>query len=465
MQLIEQSTLEDMRWFLAEAKPRKLRSMRQFAESEIVLPSGPYAGSRFCGYRQPYAGLWFDQVDSGQWSRFVATGPTQSGKSLACFVIPLVYHLFEYNETVVCGLPDMDMAADKWREDILPIIERSKYRDQLPTKGTGSRGGLGQSIPFRNGATLKFMSGGGGDKSRAGYTSRVVVITEIDGMDVAGRQSREADKVSQMIARTRAYGNRARIYMECTVSTEAGRTWQEYINGSQSHIVMPCPHCNAWVGPEREHLLGWLNSASQVEARDTARFSCPVCTESWSDQERIAANRACQLVHHGQAITDTGVIEGPAPKTDTLGFRWSAVNNRFLSSGEIAADEWKASRAADEENAERERRQFVWCLPLAATKWTDAQLVEHEIACRVANVPRGIVPPNTEHLTAAIENHWFDALSYSSVARHYCGVRLVEEIRPEPKPKPNQEPKPQREPYVDVERFRANTQRIFGNRR
>ena len=93
-------------------------------------------------------------------------------------------------------------------------------------------------------------------------------------MDVAGRQSREADKVSQMIARTRAYGNQARIYMECTVSTEASRTWQEYINGSPSHIVMPCPHCNAWVGPEREHLLGWHEkSASQVEARDTGRFS------------------------------------------------------------------------------------------------------------------------------------------------------------------------------------------------
>ena len=105
------------------------------------------------------------------------------------------------------------------------------------------------------------------------------------------------------------------------------------------------------------------------------------------------------------------MIEGPAPKTDTLGFRWSAVNNLFLSSGEIAADEWKASRAADEENTERERRQFVWCLPIAPTKWTDAQLEEHEIACRVANMPRGVVPPNSQHLTAAIDlgkylNHW-----------------------------------------------------------
>ena len=116
----------------------------------------------------------------------------------------------------------MDMAADKWREHILPAIEHSRYRDLLPKRGGGSRGGRVESLKFANGATLKYMSGGGGDKSRAGFTSRVVVITETDGMDEPGRSSREADKVSQLIARTRAYGERARIYMECTVSTEGG---------------------------------------------------------------------------------------------------------------------------------------------------------------------------------------------------------------------------------------------------
>ncbi len=48
-----------------------------------------------------------------------------------------------------------------------------------------------ETIQFTNGATLKFMSGGGGDKSRAGFTSRVVVIIETDGMDEAGISSRE----------------------------------------------------------------------------------------------------------------------------------------------------------------------------------------------------------------------------------------------------------------------------------
>ena len=212
---------QDLRWFLGHARPRRLRSMRAFAEAEVVLPDGPFAGRRFRCDRQPYTGLWFDQVDSGKWTRCVATGPTQSGKSLACFVIPLLYHLFEVGETVICGLPDMDMAADKWREDILPAIERSRYRDLLPATGGGSRGGRVESLQMNNGATLKFMSGGGGDKSRAGFTARVLVVTETDGMDTPGHASRESDKVTQLEARTRAYGDRKRVYP----SWLSGRRW------------------------------------------------------------------------------------------------------------------------------------------------------------------------------------------------------------------------------------------------
>lgn len=324
--LNQETAKEDLLWFLRQIKPRKLRTMRQFAEEEIVLPSGPFAGSRFRCYRQPYTGLWFDEVDSGRWSRLIATGPSQSGKTVACFVIPLAYHLFEIGETVICGIPDMDMASDKWREDILPIIERSRYRDLLPNKGAGSRGGSVQSVQFRNGATLRFMSGGGGDKSRAGFTSRVVVITETDGMDEQGRNSREADKISQLIARTRAYGSRSRIYMECTVSTETGRTWREYRQGSRSRIALPCPHCRQWVSPEREHLVGWQESQAHLEAMNASRFVCPACSEPWSDQERTEANHACRLVHSEQQLDEEGNVTGDAPATDTLGFRWSAVN-------------------------------------------------------------------------------------------------------------------------------------------
>ncbi|MEZ6130521.1 MAG: hypothetical protein R3C59_17685 [Planctomycetaceae bacterium] len=47
---------------------------------------------------------------------------------------------------------------------------------------------------------MRYMTAGGNDKKRSTYTSRVVAITEVDGMDEAGATSREADKVEQIEA-------------------------------------------------------------------------------------------------------------------------------------------------------------------------------------------------------------------------------------------------------------------------
>jgi phage terminase large subunit GpA-like protein len=423
--------LPDLRWFLAQARPRKIRSLRNFAEDEIVIPDGPFVGRRFRCARQPYTGLLFDELDTGRWSRCVATGPTQSGKTLSCFVIPILYHLFELNETVICGLPDMDMAGDKWRESLLPAIEQSRYRDLLPQHGGGSRGGKVESLQFRNGATLKFMSGGGGDKSRAGFTSRVVVITETDGMDEPGKTSRESDKITQLEARTRAYGSRKRVYMECTVSVEEGRTWREYQNSSKSRIVVPCPHCREWVTPEREHLVGWQGAETQAAAMSQACFGCPSCGEAWSADERTAANQAARLLHDGQTIDAGGNVAGPTPECDTLGFRWSGVNNLFLSPGELAADEWRASRSPDEENAEREMRQFVWCLPIQPLEWEQSGLEPSAILDRIVAPSRGIVPNTAKWLTAACDLgkylvHWIVTAWSDNAVGHVVDYGRIE---------------------------------------
>ena len=399
--------LEEGRWFIRQARTPRLRTMRDFAEQEIVIPDGPYEGRRFRCSRQPYTGLWFDAVDSGDWNRFVATGPTQSGKTSCAFVVPLLYHLFEVGETVICGLPNMDMAADKWREDILPVIDRSQYARLLPGTGAGSRGGDKlDAVRFKNGATLKFMSGGGGDKQRAGFTSRVVVVTETDGMDESGGGSREADKITQLEGRTRAYGERKRIYMECTVSIEQGRTWREIKAGTDSRIVLPCPHCAVYVTPEREHLTGWQDADSKIEARVKAAFICPACGKTWTDDQRVEANRRGLLLHRGQEIDAEGTIVGDPPPTDTLGFRWSAVNNLFATPGDIGADEWRASREANEENAEKEMRQFVWALPHVPPALETTELDANALTRRVEKKwGRGMVPDWTHCLTGAADVH------------------------------------------------------------
>ena len=394
--------------------------MRQFAETEIIIPDGPFKGRRFSTARQPYSRLWFDLVDSGKWQRHFATGPTQSGKTLSCFCVPIMYHLFEIEETVICGIPSMDIAGDKWREDLLPAIEASRYRDLLPRRGAGSRGGGNiESVKFQNGATLKFMSGGGDDKKRAAFTSRVVVVTETDGMDVSNTGSREADPITQMEARTMSFGSRKKIYAECTVSIEQGRTWTEYNAGTATRILLRCPHCLEFVRPEREHLIGWTEAETETQARNLARYSCPQCSQPWSEQDRKTAHADAVCLHRGQELRE-GVVSGPDPETDTLGFRWSAVNNFFQTAGDVGAKEWKAPRSEDEENAEKELQQFYWAIPHKATLQEVTPLDSAGILARVAPMARGVIPPWTKHLAVGIDVgqyllHW-SAVAWASDA-------------------------------------------------
>lgn len=381
-----------------------VRSMAEFAVDEIVLPNGPYVTDPFSLDYQPTTRLWFDAVDSGKWDRFAFMAPTQWGKTLLAVVIPSLYHLFEIGETVVCGVPDLNMAGDKWREDFLPVIRAMpRYADLLPTAGRGSRGAARlESVSFRNGATLRFMSGGGGDTALKGYTARVLVITEADHLDRGALASQEARKIKLLIGRTRAFGEetgqRPRIYSECTVTVERGYIWQARLTGTNSRVELPCPHCEAWVQPEREHLTGWQDAESEKQVRAQAAFGCPACGEVWTGSQRRQANLEARLMH-------------ARPGADTCGIRVSAVHNLFKSAGDLGVEEWQAARDADEEDANRDLCQQVWAVPPPESLIDLTALEYREIARRVSDVPRGHVPAGTESFTTAIdlgkwECHW-----------------------------------------------------------
>ena len=378
--------------------------MRQFAEEELIVSTGPAAGRRYRVDRQPWNRLWFDAIDSGRYRRFVNTGAGQGGKTWCGSVTPVMYHTCEEAETVVYGVPDLAMVDDKWQQDLLPAFLNSRYRDLLPRTGEGSRGGTVRTkVDLLNGASIRFMTGGAGDKGRAGFTARIVVITEVDGLDNAGTHSDETDKVSQLEARSNVYEDRARIYLECTVSTEKGRIWQEYLQGTRSRIAMRCPHCRAFVTPEREHLIGWQDAADVMEAKDRGRIHCPACGAAWDETDRREANLDAQLVHKDQEVLPDGSIAGEAPRTDTLGFRWTAANNLFVKMGVIAQQEYRAARAGDPELAERALTQFRWTIP-SKPKVNDLTALDAEIIVRrTTQDPKGLLPAGTRRVTVAVD--------------------------------------------------------------
>jgi phage terminase large subunit GpA-like protein len=391
--------------YLRHVVIRPYRSIYQFAEQEIILPDGPYQGQRFRSSRQPAHGAFFNAVDSGSYFRYACTGPQQSGKTLAFVVIPILYHLFERQQTVLFGLPTMEMANDKWKMDIRPAIEASRYAQYLPRKGAGSGGGTPELIQFANGANLKFITAGGGDEKRAGFTGPVLVVTEVSHLDEVGGKSDEATKLKQMEGRVRAYraSGQARIYLESTVTIEQGRIWQEWSQGTAGEVVFQCNSCREWIAPSREHLIGWQEAETESQAEAAARWACPECGLVFDDATRLTALQQCKLRHRGQSIDEHGNTTGDIPPTKTMGFRYTASTNTFASAAIVAADEWRGKREVNQDLADRELLQWTWALPAApkeqAVEPLDWQVVMH----RQSQYRRGLVPSGTRRITAGVD--------------------------------------------------------------
>jgi len=424
---------ETLRSFIVAAGEPRRRGLLQFAEEEIVIGEGPYPG-RFRGDRQPFAKLLFAEIDSGRWSDINVVGCVQSGKTTICYVIPTLYHLFELREKTICGIPDLKMAGEKWVSVLKPAIERTRFREFLPARGDGSKDGdRVQTVRFRNRATLRFMSGQGGDTQRSSETTRVMIITEVDKMDHISSVSEEGSKIDQFIDRTKAWDDKALVYKECTPSTAQGRIWRDYTLGSQSRIALCCWHCEQWIVPsdtdaDTELLNGWKDAADEIEAQERGAFACPYCKKSWTEGERKEMNLAAVLLHKGQGIRSRDaalpgqappqsregeemrsipgsedLVVGAMPRTRILGFRFSAINNFMRTAGGLAAEEWRYAHAADEESAQRTRLQKLWALPYKPDITALTPITAEAVQRRTGIWGRGMVPPGTLCVSGGVD--------------------------------------------------------------
>jgi hypothetical protein len=103
--------------------------------------------------------------------------------------------------------------------------------------------------------------------------------------------------------------------------------------------------------------------------------------------------------------------------------------------GDIAGDEWRARNSADEENAEKEMRQYVWCLPAVPLKLDQTMLQAQAIQRRIGKWPKGVVPPDCIWLTAAIDlgkylAHWVIVSWVDGCRGHVVDYGRIEQSRP-----------------------------------
>lgn len=395
--------LQRCRLALRNSRIEPWRSLSRWATEEVVIPTGPMAGRKFRFDYQPWVKLLYEEIDKEIWWEIASVGPSQSGKTFSCFAMPMCWYLFERCEDVIAFAPTEDICREKWERDLKPLIQRTRYAHLLPVEGGGGRGGFTSFMRFGNGARLKWMTAGGDDKSRAHYTSRVIFMTEVDGMADMSSTSAEADKIKQVEARGNAYASRKVVFKECTASIEQGHIWQRYNAGTKSKIVTPCPHCKRGVVLERDDFSGWKECETDVLAKENAGFFCSSCGEKWNDRDRRKANNDALLLHDGQCLDENGKVTGDAKQTLTLGFRWSAVNNLLEESGNLGVQEWNAEREVNRENAERKMHQFVWALPYDDPNVQITAIDPKKIQNRQGEWTRGYVPSGAKWITVGCD--------------------------------------------------------------
>lgn len=420
---------ELFRHIVVRSTPRVPLSHREFAERYIKLATGPFKGEPFRIARQPFTGLLFDEFDSGNWPTIFVTGPSQSSKTLSGFVIPTLRDVVELHEDPLIAVPEADMASDKWDRDFMPTLrESSELSWLIPTKGPGSKGGrIKDRITLGNGVDIKIMTRGGADTAKAGYTASRIRVTEVAGFSKRAEESVEADPLRQIMARMRAFKRHERsLIVEGTVTVEEELPWRarggdddEVLISTRSRIVCPCPHCEAWICPEREHLVGWKGAESEQQVADRACFVCPECVQPISDDDRKISNADSRLVHFGQEVTSSGEVTGPLPPTTTLWFRWTAYNNLLLDAADTAIEEWKADQieegTVDRENADRALCQFNHAKPFTSSLADNEPLNPQVIRKRRGEWQRGLLPSDTARTVIGVDmgkfTAWWLALS------------------------------------------------------
>lgn len=403
--------------FLQNCRPTQRLTLREWVEAHVVIPTGQRGlkGRPFRVDNNPWAGHWFDAIDSRQWPINVLAGPTQSGKSLCGFVCPTLYDAHALREGSVLAIPEGDMVNDKWQQSFLPVLQASPELEWLiPTKGEGSRGGdVRDLVLLSNRVLLKMMTRGGKDTGKAGYTTSRVKMTEAAAWSHASERSKEASPFWQIYGRLLGFKRAERqLIVEGTVTVANELPWllkgedSEKPTSTDSKIAKPCPHCGAWVTPGREHLKGWQDAESVIESQDKTHWICPACGVAIGEDQRRQMNLAGQLLHRGQSIVGDELV-GDDPAVEIFYLQYDQFDNQLLDAGDIGAQEWLAAQKPEgteaREDEEKRLCQQIWARPFQSTLAEAEPLKPELIRRRRSDLPRNVLPADTTHFVIAAD--------------------------------------------------------------
>jgi phage terminase large subunit GpA-like protein len=261
------------------APPSEL-TVSEFADRDLIVTSGPLAGTRWRTAFTPYLRGVLDAFHEPGVEIVVVQASSQVGKTAAA-VIMVAYHMVHDPSPILVVEPTVDpMATDFSRNRLRPMIEASPaLRERVGQRRAKDSSNTTLAITFRGGDVA--IGGANSAASLAARSRRVLVLDEVDRypLELPG----EGSTIALAMKRTAAYRHRRRILMVSSPTLRGGTIDTWFQRGDQRRFSVPCPACGD------RHPLQWANVRWVDNDPTTARIYCPSCDHAMDDAERLAA--------------------------------------------------------------------------------------------------------------------------------------------------------------------------------
>lgn len=270
------------------APPPDLR-VSEFADAELIVTTGPLAGTHWQTAFAPYQRGILDAFHEPGVEVAVVMGSSQWGKT-SCAVCAVAFHMVWDPCPILVVEPTVDpMAKDFAKNRLDPVIAASPMlRETVSKRRAKDASNTTLSKTFRGGSLS--IGGANSAASLAARSIRLLVLDEVDRYppELPG----EGSTLAIAFKRTAAYRRRRRILMLSSPTLKGAPIDVWYHRGDQRRYHVPCPSCGVM------HPFEWKQVRWTDDDPKTARLHCPACDYAIDDAERVA------ILAHGQWIPD-----------------------------------------------------------------------------------------------------------------------------------------------------------------
>jgi phage terminase large subunit GpA-like protein len=366
-----------VRW----APPPRL-TVSEFADRELIVTSGPLAGTRWRSDYAPYQPGIMNAFHEPGVEIVVIQSSAQVGKTSMELAV-CAYHVKHDPCSILVVLPTVQpMAEDFSKNRLDPLIAASPGLAELfTTKRKKDSSNTILLKTYRGGALA--IAGANSAASLAARTVRLLLCDELDRWPAELKG--EGATLAVAMKRTQAFRGRRRIMLVSTPTVKGAPIDVWYHRGDMREFQIPCPSCDESFAFKWRHIR-WVH-----EDPSTARLHCPECDYGMDDTERLAA------LTGGEWISTN-----PNPERGVVSFHLWEAQSPFASLTDIVAGFLRA-RAIQKAGDPAEMHTWQNTTLAEARDLEDSKPVDDDAMLQLAETYAADVPAGACVLTMGVD--------------------------------------------------------------